>query len=73
MTQNEMILKFLQENGQITTYDAFKMGITRLSARIYELKERGHNIVSERRKHKARDGKVKQYELYKLGAKDGNL
>lgn len=69
MTQNEMILKFLQENGQITTYDAFKMGITRLSARIYELKERGHNIFSERRKYKARDGKVKQYELYKLGEK----
>ena len=69
MTQNEMILKFLQENGQITTYDAFKMGITRLSARIYELKERGHNIFSERRKYKAMDGKVKQYELYKLGEK----
>lgn len=68
MTQNEMVLKFLQENGQITTYDAFKMGITRLSARIYELRQDGYDIKTERRDYKARDGKRKHYDLYKLGS-----
>ena len=69
LTQNEMVLKFLQDNGQITTYDAFKMGITRLSARIYELRQNGVSIETERRDYKAKDGKRKHYDLYKLGAK----
>ena len=67
MSQNEIIYKFLKENGQITTYDAFKLGITRLSARIYELRQRGIDIETERKDYKAKDGKRKHYDLYKLG------
>lgn len=46
-TQNYKILKHLLEKGSITTFDAFsKYGITRLSGRIFDLKDMGINIVS---------------------------
>lgn len=46
-TQNYKILKHLLEHDSITTFDAFsKYGITRLSGRIYDLKELGVNIDS---------------------------
>ena len=41
MTQNEMVLKYLQENGSITTYESYaKLFITRLSARIFDLRNK---------------------------------
>lgn len=70
MTQNEMVLDHLQRIGSITTYDAYRKGITRLSARIWELKHRyGVQIEKERIDYKARDGKRKHYDKYKLGEK----
>ena len=39
MTQNEMIIKYLNKHGSITTYESYsKLFITRLSARIFEIK-----------------------------------
>lgn len=47
-TQIHKILKHLLEHGSITTFDAFKTyRITRLSGRIFELKELGVNIDSQ--------------------------
>ena len=41
MTQNEMIIKYLNEHGSITTYESYsKLFITRLSARIFEIKHK---------------------------------
>ena len=41
MTQNEMIIKYLNENGSITTYESYsKLFITRLSARIFDIKHK---------------------------------
>jgi len=68
MTQNEMILKYLRDHGRITTYDAFRHGITRLSARIYDLRKKGVQITKDRVNYRARDGKYKHYDVYKLGA-----
>lgn len=46
-TQNYKILKHLLDKGSITTFDAFsRYGITRLSGRIYDLKELGVKIDS---------------------------
>lgn len=40
MTQNEMIYDYLKKNGSITTYQAFaELFITRLSARIFDIKK----------------------------------
>lgn len=39
MTQNEMLINYLKEKGSITTYESFtELFITRLSARIHDLK-----------------------------------
>lgn len=39
MTQEEIVIKYLNKKGSITTYEAFtKLYITRLSAVIYNLK-----------------------------------
>ena len=41
-TQNEMVLEFIQKAGSITAKEAFtELGITRLSARIFDLRKMG--------------------------------
>ena len=48
MNQNKKILNHLKEHKKITSYEAFeKYRITRLSARIHDLREQGHNITSD--------------------------
>ena len=70
-SQNEVVLQYLKDHGRMTTYDAFRHGITRLSARIWELRHKnGIEITSERFSYKARDRKHKHYDIYKLGGKN---
>lgn len=48
MTQEQMILKHLQDYGTITTWEAFTdYGITRLSDKIFTLRNKGYNIENE--------------------------
>ena len=64
-TQENIILDHLKENKFITTWEAIQeYRITRLSARIYELRERGHNIIT---KNISENGKrFAEYSLIKL-------
>lgn len=40
ITQTEMVLDYLEKHGSITTWEAYsKLYITRLSAKIYDLKK----------------------------------
>jgi len=49
MTQEQQILKHLLKKGSITSWEAIeKYRITRLSARIYTLRNADHNIESMR-------------------------
>lgn len=67
MTQNQMILEYMQEHKQgISPAIAWGMGITRLAARISDLRDRGHNIISQPVSYKNKDGKRKTYALYRL-------
>ena len=44
-SQNQIVLSHMTKYKTITSMDAFSLyGITRLSARIYDLRERGHKI-----------------------------
>ena len=44
-TQKEAVLKYMQEHGSITTHEAiYELGVTRLSAKIFELKKDGYGI-----------------------------
>ncbi len=49
MTPAKRVLDYLESGNTITTLNAFnELGITRLAARIYELKEEGHDVKSKR-------------------------
>ena len=48
MTQCERILEYMKQNDGITSMDAYRLGCTRLAARIADLKKDGHRISTER-------------------------
>ena len=67
MSQKKQILKHLKTHRGITTLDAFdRYGITRLSGRIFELRQDGYMIQSVDREVKNRYGdkcRVVEYRL----------
>lgn len=70
-SQRNRVLSALEKGERVTSLDAFnKFGITRLSARIYELRERGYNIVGERVKCKNRYDEDISYCSYRLVKED---
>ena len=68
ISQNKKILKYLRTHKKgITPMDALKLcGCFRLSARIHDLKDEGHNIYSEMETKKYEDGTKKRYARYRL-------
>ena len=61
------ILDYMKEHKGITSQDAFKeLGITRLSARIKELRELGYNISTVMVDGTNRFGEPVRYGLYRL-------
>lgn len=65
MTQEDVVYEFLKNNRCITSNIAFKLGITRLSAVIFRLKESGVNIGTEMKSVETRYGKsrIAEYHL----------
>lgn len=74
MTQNEMILKYLEEKGSITAYESYaELFITRLSARIWDLKHKyGCSFEEEWITKKNKYGKVCTFKKYILKNEEGN-
>lgn len=72
MTQTERVLKYIEDYGSITSLEAFAdLGVTRLSAAIFNLRKRGWPITSETEASTNRYGDTVHYARYKLiGAKD---
>lgn len=68
MTQKEMVLQYMKDEGSITPWEAIKeFGITRLGARIWELKnEDGVEIKVKLESQKNRYGKTVSYARYSL-------
>ena len=66
MTQREMILRYIADNGSITSYQAYTLGITQLATRVSELKEQGYKFKTELQKGKNRYGKPTHYVKYYL-------
>tara|TARA_R110000787_G_C13255346_1_gene429863 strand:- start:441 stop:653 length:213 start_codon:yes stop_codon:yes gene_type:complete len=47
MSQSDRVLEYLQRGKTITTLDAYsELGITRLAARVWELKQKGYPVKS---------------------------
>ncbi len=65
MTQNEQVLQHMQDVGPITTLVAVReYGITRLSARIYDLKAAGFEVETRWREVRDRHGQRKHVVEY---------
>ncbi len=72
-SQNRAIIQYLESGGSLSTIDALeKFGTFRLSARILDLRKKGHNIRTE--KFKTPSGKtVARYFIPKKIEKQGEL
>lgn len=68
VSQSKKILAYLRTHKKgITPMDALNMfGCFRLSARIKDLKDEGHNIYSEMETIEYEDGTIKRYARYYL-------
>ena len=67
VTQRDRVLKYIQDFGYITSWDAYKeLGVSQLGARIFELKERGYAFKKERVYDKNRYGEKTHYDKYIL-------
>lgn len=70
-TQADRVLAYIRTFGSITTLEAFRdLGITRLSARIFELRARGLEIDSTNVTSKNRYGENCTYAKYYLRKED---
>ena len=71
MSQSDLILNHLKEKGSITTFEAFNMyHITRLPARIFDLREKGHRITKTLHSTDRSNGVVGQYCRYYLKGRE---
>lgn len=72
MSQADMILMFMRENGSITPLDAIReFGCLRLGARIYDLRKRGYSISRKLDKSTNRYGKTVTYARYMIEEEAG--
>ena len=68
-SQNQRVLQYMKDHGSISTMEAFAdLGVTRLSARIKDLRTEGHEIEAKQEVSKNRYGRAVNYCLYRLGA-----
>lgn len=66
MTQQEAILKYIDDYGSITTYEAFAdLGITKLTTRISELRRKGYKFSSVSIPHECRYGRSVPFYRYR--------
>jgi hypothetical protein len=65
-TQADIVLRILREGKRLTPMDAFDLGITRLAARIDDLRKMGHRIVTHHVTTPTRYGKKATYASYEL-------
>ena len=67
MNQCEMIIKYLNDFGSITTFESYsELGITRLPSRIWDLKQQGYEFKEEWISRKNRYGKQISFKKYEL-------
>ena len=67
MTQCDMILRYMQDTGSITPWEAMReFGCMRLGARIYDLRRRGLDITKETETSRNRYGKRVRYARYRV-------
>lgn len=67
MTQAQRVLQYIREFGSISTWESFRdLGVTRLSARIFDLKKQGYEFETKMETNKNRYGEIVSYKRYWL-------
>lgn len=67
MKQTERVLQYMRDFGSITQAEAFKdLGVTRLSARIWDIRHQSIGVHAEFEKAKNRYGEPVHYLRYSL-------
>lgn len=67
MTQCDRVLKYMQDFGTITPLQALgDLGVMRLGARIWDLRQDGHKITRRMVSAKNRYGEIVSFAEYKL-------
>ena len=67
MIQEQRVLEYMKEHNGITSLEAFQhLGITRLSAKIFNLKKQGYLITSEMQQGENRYGETTHFKRYML-------
>lgn len=63
--QKERIIQYIKDFGSITTKEAFNdLGVSRLSARIADLKDEGYEFTDEWESSKNRYGETVTYKRF---------
>ena len=66
-SHSERVLDYMNNFGSISSLEAFRdLGVTRLSAVIFNLKKAGYNITSNREKSINRYGDTTYFARYRL-------
>ncbi len=67
LSQTDKILEHLKVNGTITSWEAINLyRCTRLSAKIYDLRNLGYNITTKMVTKKNSNGEYVTYGIYEL-------
>lgn len=73
VSQKEMVIDYISEFGSITPIDAFRdLGITRLSAVVFNLREEGYNIEKVIETGRNRFGNHTRYARYSFWKDESN-
>ena len=73
-TQCDRVLDYIATNGSITAWQAMQdLGIMQLAARVFELKKKGYNIVTETKTKVDRYGDTFYYKVYFLEEKEEQM
>lgn len=66
-SQSMQIIEYMKKHGSITSLEAIQhIGCTRLSGRIYDLREKGYNISSNMEAVPTRTGEKTMVAVYRL-------
>lgn len=72
-TQKKMVLDYITEFGSITPLDAFRdLGVTRLSAIVFRMRDEGHDIDKAIEIGENRFGNRTRYARYSFGKGESN-
>ena len=66
MTQVQRIIKHIQVHGSITPMEGYEMGITRLAARVNDMRRQGIPVVTETVESVNRYGEKVRFARYKI-------